>query len=180
MERKHESKKTLIFLYYFNVEFSSFLLVVNLSILLIFGLKIVICTGQFQGPALVAILEGVSLNREEVSSLQLLPPWRLRGNTLNYGLGLLSCFFVCDFLSVISGGHFYMFDPCDLALGVPSSHTPTAKMFSLIGMMFSEIRFNSFLAILSICIACSFGCLYSPHLFFHLCTFFCFLCPLCF
>ncbi|KAF2301861.1 hypothetical protein GH714_029947 [Hevea brasiliensis] len=89
--------------------------------------------GQFQGPALVAILEGVSLNREEVSSLQLLPPWKLRSNTLNYGLGLLSCYFICDFLSVISGGHFYMFDPRDLALGVSSSHTPTAKMFSLIG-----------------------------------------------
>ncbi|KAJ6929571.1 hypothetical protein NC652_013450 [Populus alba x Populus x berolinensis] len=37
--------------------------------------------GEFQGPALVAILEGVSLNREEVGSLQLLPPWRLRGDT---------------------------------------------------------------------------------------------------
>ncbi|TXG69797.1 hypothetical protein EZV62_004732 [Acer yangbiense] len=68
-------------------------------------------TGKFQGPGLVAILEGVSLNREEISSLQLLPPWRLRGDTLNYGLGLLSRYFICDFLSIISGGYFYMFDP---------------------------------------------------------------------
>eukprot|EP00257_Ricinus_communis_P020409 XP_015579634.1 sacsin isoform X1 [Ricinus communis] len=97
--------------------------------------------GEFQGPALVAILEGVSLNREDVSSLQLLPPWRLRGNTLNYGLGLLSCYFICDLLSVISGGYFYMFDPCGLALGVPSSHTPAAKMFSLIGTNLTE-RFS--------------------------------------
>lgn len=96
--------------------------------------------GDFQGPALVAILEGVSLNREEISSLQLLPPWRLRGNTLNYGLGLLSCFFICDLLSIISGGHFYMFDPFCLALGAPSSHAPAAKMFSLIGITLT-IRF---------------------------------------
>ncbi|WCJ40041.1 Zinc finger C3HC4 type (RING finger) family protein [Euphorbia peplus] len=93
---------------------------------------------EFQGPALVVILEGVSLNREEISSLQLLPPWRLRGNTLNYGLGLLSCFFICDLLSIISGGHLYMFDPCCLALGAPSSHAPAAKMFSLIGTNLTE------------------------------------------
>ncbi|XP_042978918.1 sacsin isoform X3 [Carya illinoinensis] len=89
--------------------------------------------GEFQGPALVAILEGVSLSREEVSSLQLLPPWRVRGNTLNYGLGLLSCYFVCDLLSVVSGGYFYMFDPQGLVLAVPSTCAPTAKMFSLTG-----------------------------------------------
>ncbi|CAK7337978.1 unnamed protein product [Dovyalis caffra] len=94
--------------------------------------------GEFQGPALVAILEGVSLNREEVSSLQLLPPWRLRGDTVNYGLGLLSCYFLCNLLSIVSGGYFYMFDPCGLALGTPSSHDPTAKMFSLAGTNLTE------------------------------------------
>lgn len=94
--------------------------------------------GEFQGPALVAILEGVSLNREEVGSLQLLPPWRLRGDTVNYGLGLLSCYFVSNLLSIISGGYFYMFDPCGLALGAPSSHAPAAKMFSLAGTNLTE------------------------------------------
>lgn len=101
------------------------------------------CTGEFQGPALVAILEGVSLSREEVSSLQLLPPWRLRGNTLNYGLGLLSCYFVCDLLSIVSGGYFYMFDPCGLVLAVPSTCAPTAKMFSLTGMLLNAIQGTS-------------------------------------
>ncbi|KAH7569811.1 hypothetical protein JRO89_XS05G0003000 [Xanthoceras sorbifolium] len=94
--------------------------------------------GEFQGPALVAILEGVSLNREEVSSLQLLPPWRLRGDTLNYGLGLLSCYFICDVLSIVSGGYFYMFDPRGSVLCVPSSHSPAAKVFSLIGTNLTE------------------------------------------
>ncbi|KAJ4822812.1 hypothetical protein Tsubulata_015814 [Turnera subulata] len=94
--------------------------------------------GEFQGPALVAILEGVTMNREEVSSLQLLPPWRLRGDTLNYGLGLLSCYFICDLLSIVSGDYFYMFDPSGLALGVPSSHSPAAKMFSLTGTNLTE------------------------------------------
>ncbi|KAJ8747299.1 hypothetical protein K2173_011564 [Erythroxylum novogranatense] len=89
--------------------------------------------GEFQGPALVAILEGVTLSREELGSLQLLPPWRLRGDTLNYGLGLLSCFSVSDLMSIVSGGYFYMFDPHGLALSVPSSCTPAAKVFSLIG-----------------------------------------------
>lgn len=96
-------------------------------------------TAEFQGPALVAILEGASLSREEISSLQLLPPWRLRGNTLNYGLGLLSCYFICDLLSMISGGHFYLFDPSGLALAVPSGHGPAAKMFSLIGIFLCSI-----------------------------------------
>ncbi|XP_038718957.1 sacsin isoform X2 [Tripterygium wilfordii] len=97
--------------------------------------------GEFQGPALVAILEGAILTREEVSSLQLLPPWRLRGDTLNYGLGLLSCYFICDFLSIVSGGYFYMFDPRGLALGVSSNRAPAAKMFSLIGTNLTE-RFH--------------------------------------
>ncbi|KAM4120132.1 hypothetical protein ACJW30_03G110200 [Castanea mollissima] len=97
--------------------------------------------GDFQGPALVAILEGVSLSREEVCSLQLLPPWKLRGDTLNYGLGLLSCYFVCDLLSIISGGNFYMFDPHGLVLALPSASAPAAKMFSLIGTNLTQ-RFS--------------------------------------
>ncbi|GAB4842780.1 hypothetical protein Ancab_012755 [Ancistrocladus abbreviatus] len=94
--------------------------------------------GEFQGPALVAIFEGACLSREEVSSLQFLPPWRLRSDTLNYGLGLLSSYFVCDLLSVMSGGYYYMFDPRGLALAPPASHSPAAKVFSLIGSNLME------------------------------------------
>jgi hypothetical protein len=115
---------------------SRLIIVLHWSIARRIGFRIVVCTGEFQGPALVAILEGVSLNREEGGSLQLLPPWRLRGDTVNYGLGLLSCYFVSNLLSIISGGYFYMFDPCGLALGAPSSHAPAAKMFSLAGISF--------------------------------------------
>ncbi|CAN0888331.1 SACS [Linum grandiflorum] len=104
--------------------------------------------GEFQGPALVAILEGVSLNRDEISSLQLLPPWRLRGDTLNYGLGLLGCYSICDVLSIVSGGHFYMFDPRGLALGTPSSHAPAAKMFSLTGTNLIERFKDQFMPML--------------------------------
>ncbi|KAK3017644.1 hypothetical protein RJ639_003236 [Escallonia herrerae] len=93
---------------------------------------------EFQGPALVAILEGAILNREEVASLQFLPPWSLRDDTLNYGLGLLSCYFISDVPSVVSGGSLYMFDPRGLALAVPSSRGPAAKMFSLIGTDLTE------------------------------------------
>lgn len=97
--------------------------------------------GEFQGPALVAIMEGASLSIEEVSSLQLLPPWRLRDETLNYGLGLFSCYFICDLLSIASAGYFYMFDPRGFALSAPSSQSPAAKMFSLIGNNLME-RFH--------------------------------------
>ncbi|XP_027359772.1 sacsin [Abrus precatorius] len=89
--------------------------------------------GEFQGPALVAIFEGACLSREEFCNFQLRPPWRLRGNTINYGLGLVCCYSICDLLSVISGGYFYMFDPRGLVLAAPSTNAPSAKMFSLIG-----------------------------------------------
>lgn len=94
------------------------------------------CSGEFQGPALTAVLEGATLSREEVCNLQFLPPWRLRDTTLNYGLGLLSCYFLSVVPSVVSSGYFYIFDPCGLVLSAPSSHAPTAKMFSLIGVIF--------------------------------------------
>lgn len=60
--------------------------------------------GEFQGPALVAILEGGSLSRGEIASLQFRPPWNLRGDTLNYGLGLLSSYSISDLPSVVSNG----------------------------------------------------------------------------
>ncbi|XP_057525626.1 uncharacterized protein LOC130805043 isoform X1 [Amaranthus tricolor] len=93
--------------------------------------------GEFQGPALLVIFEGACLSREEVTSLQFLPPWRLRGDTLNYGLGLMSSFSVCDVLSVMSGGYYYIFDPRGLVLA-PSSHSPGAKVFSLTGTNLTE------------------------------------------
>ncbi|XP_077231071.1 zinc finger, C3HC4 type (RING finger) family protein [Tasmannia lanceolata] len=94
--------------------------------------------GEFQGPALTAVLEGATLSREEICNLQLRPPWRLRGTTLNYGLGLLSCYSISHLPSVVSSGFFYIFDPLGLALAAPSSHTPSAKIFSLIGTNLTE------------------------------------------
>ncbi|WMV13962.1 hypothetical protein MTR67_007347 [Solanum verrucosum] len=94
--------------------------------------------GDFQGPALVVILEGANLSRDEVAGLQFLPPWGLRGDTMNYGLGLLSCFSISDFVSVVSDGFLYMFDPKGLALAMPSHRGPAAKMFSLRGTNLTE------------------------------------------
>lgn len=90
--------------------------------------------GEFQGPALVAILEGATLTREEVCSLQLLSQWRVKGETLNYGLGLLSCYSMCDLVSIVSGGYFYMFDPQGATLSASTTQAPAGKMFSLIGI----------------------------------------------
>ena len=108
------------------------------------------CSGEFQGPALLVILEGAILSREEVSNLQFRPPWRLRGNTLSYGLGLLSCYSVCDLLSMVSGDYFYIFDPHGSTFSVPPSRSPAAKVFSLTGILFVHLFFYSFF--LSCCI----------------------------
>ncbi|PIN27221.1 hypothetical protein CDL12_00014 [Handroanthus impetiginosus] len=93
---------------------------------------------EFQGPAPVVILEGASLNGDEMASLQFLPPWSLRGDTLNYGLGLLSCFSITDLLSVISDGCLYIFDPRGVTIGTPSAHSPSAKVFPLRGTNLTE------------------------------------------
>lgn len=80
------------------------------------------------------MLEGVLLSQEEVCGLHLPPPWKVRGNTLRYGLGLVSSYFVCDLLTVLSDSYFYMFDPLGLTRsGVSSSAGGLAKMFSLKG-----------------------------------------------
>ncbi|KAL8139892.1 hypothetical protein V2J09_005913 [Rumex salicifolius] len=97
--------------------------------------------GDFQGPSLVAIFEDANLSREEISSLQLLPPWRLRGETINYGLGLLSCYVLCDLLSILSGGYYHIFDPRGLVLSSSSSRSPAAKVFCLSGTNLVE-RFH--------------------------------------
>ncbi|KAL7096896.1 hypothetical protein ACP275_10G109500 [Erythranthe tilingii] len=96
---------------------------------------------EFQGPALVVILEGASLNGDEVGSLQFLPPWSLRGRTLSYGLGLLSCFSISDLPSMISDGCLYIFDPRGLAIATPSARSPSAKVFQLRGTNLTE-RFH--------------------------------------
>ncbi|GFQ05377.1 sacsin [Phtheirospermum japonicum] len=96
---------------------------------------------EFQGPALVAVLEGASLSGDEIASLQFLPPWSLRGDTLNYGLGLLSCFSISDLPSVISDGCLYIFDPRGVAIATSSTHSPSAKVFPLRGTKLTE-RFS--------------------------------------
>ncbi|XP_072965979.1 uncharacterized protein [Typha angustifolia] len=89
--------------------------------------------GDFQGPSLTVVLEGATLSREEICGLQLPPPWKIRGSALNYGLGLLSSYFMCDILTIISSGYFYIFDPLGLALGASTTGGPCAKLFSLAG-----------------------------------------------
>ncbi|KAM3391279.1 hypothetical protein ACQJBY_012755 [Aegilops geniculata] len=89
--------------------------------------------GDLQGSSLTVVFEGTMISREEVCSLQLPPPWKLRGNILNYGLGLLSSYFVCDALTILSAGYFYVFDPLGLTGGATSTATSSARFFSLIG-----------------------------------------------
>lgn len=81
------------------------------------------------------VLEGTTLSREEICGLQLRPPWKIRGNAINYGLGLLSSYFVCDLLTIVSGGYFYVFDPLGLALAAPSNTGSSAKLFSMTGVV---------------------------------------------
>lgn len=82
----------------------------------------------------MAILEGASLSGDEVASLQFLPPWSLRGDTINYGLGLLSCFSISDLPSVISDGFLYIFDPQGVVIATSTMHSPSAKVFPLRGI----------------------------------------------
>lgn len=80
------------------------------------------------------VFEGVTLSQEEVCNLQLPPPWKVQGGVLNYGLGLISSYYVCDVLTVLSGGYFYIFDPLGLTLGASSGGVPSARLFSLSGL----------------------------------------------
>ena len=95
--------------------------------------------GDLQGSSLTVVFEGTVISREEVCSLQLPPPWKLRGNILNYGLGLLSSYFVCDALTILSAGYFYVFDPLGLTGGATAAATSSARFFSLIGAVISSI-----------------------------------------
>ncbi|KAL6844366.1 hypothetical protein ACP4OV_026039 [Aristida adscensionis] len=101
--------------------------------------------GDIQGSSLTVVFEGTVMSREEVCSLQLSPPWKLRGNILNYGLGLLSSYFVCDTLTILSGGYFYIFDPLGLTGGATSNATSSARFFSLIGNDLVERFHDQFL-----------------------------------
>ncbi|KAL6651611.1 hypothetical protein ACP70R_010536 [Stipagrostis hirtigluma subsp. patula] len=101
--------------------------------------------GGLQGSSLTVVFEGTVMNREEVCSLQLPPPWKLRGSILNYGLGLLSSYFVCDTLTILSGGYFYIFDPLGLTGGATSTATSSARFFSLIGNDLVERFHDQFL-----------------------------------
>jgi sacsin len=104
--------------------------------------------GDLQGSSLTVVFEGTMISREEVCSLQLPPPWKLRGNILNYGLGLLSSYFVCDALTILSAGYFYVFDPLGLTGGATSTATSSAKFFSLIGTVITSITFTEFICII--------------------------------
>ncbi|XP_031495485.1 uncharacterized protein LOC116261037 isoform X2 [Nymphaea colorata] len=92
--------------------------------------------GEFQGPAVTVVLEGVTLSMQEVCNLHLLPPWKLQGTTLTYGLGLLSCYWISNLQVITSGGALYMFDPHGSVLS--PSQTSSGKMYSLFGTNLME------------------------------------------
>lgn len=96
--------------------------------------------GEFQGPALIIAFEGTVLSMEEICILHLNPPWKLRGQTLSYGSGLLSCYRLCDLPFIVSDGFLYLFDPLGLVLNTSlnrgdsiPSRSASAKMYSLRG-----------------------------------------------
>ncbi|WOK94827.1 sacsin [Canna indica] len=87
--------------------------------------------GDFQSASLTIVLEGATLSMEELCSLHLPPPWKIQGNTLHYGLGLISGYFLCDLMTIVSGGYLYIFDPLGLVLSAHSNGGPSARLFSL-------------------------------------------------
>lgn len=106
-------------------------------------------SGEYQGPSLTVVLEGAVLSMEELCILQLHPPWNLRGQTLNYGSGLLSCYQLCDISVILSDGFLYLFDPSGLVFSTSlsrddslPSESARARMYSLLGKI-SEQSFIS-------------------------------------
>lgn len=96
---------------------------------------LIFCTlGDFQAASLTVVFEGTTLSMEEVCSLHLPPPWKIQGSALYYGLGMISGYFLCDLMTIVSGGYFYIFDPLGLALSTHSNGAPSARLFSLIGL----------------------------------------------
>ncbi|XP_074588626.1 LOW QUALITY PROTEIN: uncharacterized protein LOC141844465 [Curcuma longa] len=94
--------------------------------------------GDFQAASLTVVFEGTTLSMEEVCSLHLPPPWKVQGSALYYGLGMISGYFLCDLMTIVSGGYFYIFDPLGLALSAHSNGAPSARLFSLIGTDLTE------------------------------------------
>lgn len=82
------------------------------------------------------MLEGATLSMDEICNLHLSPPWKVQGSALHYGLGLISGYFICDLMTIVSSGYFYIFDPLGLALAAHSNGGPSARLFSLIGLVF--------------------------------------------
>lgn len=108
---------------------------------------LIFCTlGDFQAASLTVVFEGTTLSMEEVCSLHLPPPWKIQGSALYYGLGMISGYFLCDLMTIVSGGYFYIFDPLGLALSTHSNGAPSARLFSLIGLTLSlmSLPCNSF------------------------------------
>lgn len=111
--------------------------------------------GEFQGPSLTVVIEGAAFSRGDVCDLQLPPPWKIQGNQLNYGLGLISCYFMCDIMTIASAGYYYIFDPLGLVLNAKSSSGAAAKLFFLEGTglrerfkdQFSPMTFNQGISI---------------------------------
>ncbi|KAG6508806.1 hypothetical protein ZIOFF_034188 [Zingiber officinale] len=90
------------------------------------------CDCDFQAASLTVVFEGTTLSMEEVCSLHLPPPWKVQGSALYYGLGMISGYFLCDLMTIVSGGYFYIFDPLGLALSAHPNGAPSARLFSLI------------------------------------------------
>ncbi|CAL9081959.1 unnamed protein product [Musa acuminata var. zebrina] len=97
--------------------------------------------GDFQSASLTIVLEGPTLSMDEICNLHLSPPWKVQGSALHYGLGLISGYFICDLMTIVSSGYFYIFDPLGLALAAHSNGGPSARLFSLIDTDLTK-RFN--------------------------------------
>lgn len=101
-------------------------------------------TGVFQGPALTVAFEGAVLTTEEICSLQTGMPSKLRGQSCQYGTGLLGAYYVTELLFIVSSGCLYLFDPPGQVLAASpndaratvSGGMPVGKAFALKGIIY--------------------------------------------